>query len=208
MAEKESHYSLEASEKRFEEYGRWSASENMAWVAISLTTFVLIMTVFSSFPPEKAGPNFGFFVDLSSALVLASGVLFGGSWFLFALAHYPRNVKLKVANPRETLSNKADLLTTAGSLFYSFGIVSILFALGMIISLAVFIVVFYPALFLFTYIQFFWIERPGESSTSQNTQTSSVSTESRRKRSSAGPNGHQNAGRREFENRQGGKRWE
>lgn len=154
MPEKGAQDSSENLEEEFKEYGRYSASENMGWLAISLTTFVLIMTLFSSFPPTKAREDFATFLDTSSALILGSGVLFGSSWYLMASIHYPRNLRIKTKNPRETFAIIADACTSAGCLVYGIGLIVILYALNMMRSLTVFIVLFLPAWLLFAYYRF------------------------------------------------------
>jgi len=124
----------------------------MLWITVALTTLVLLITIFTSFPPARE--SFPFFFEISTTIMLLSLLAFSVAWILNVWVIAPRRIKVKYLKFGKHLSTLADVWLALGCLLYYVALTILLFSLGMFLAVKVFSISFILVFSFFFLLRF------------------------------------------------------
>jgi len=117
----------ENDEKAFQKIAEIRSNNSLLWTGLSLSTIVLIITLFYAFGIRPVD----FFYQLSISLFVGSGTFLVGAWALYERAAAPYEIKLfdkkggiYKSNPREHYVRTSEWLTLLGTSLFAFGLFS------------------------------------------------------------------------------------
>lgn len=149
----ESPHAKQDKEKAFKEHARSASHSALAWAGVGLTSFVLMVTLFTRYPPTA--PHFESYFDAVGALVLGSCVFSVLAWFLADSAGYPQPMVWKSRRLRtKSVLYTSDVLLSIGCFMVGSGFGILVFSLEMWATFTVYTPLFVVSFAIAAFLRF------------------------------------------------------
>lgn len=137
----------------------WAGFIN-TWVGISISTFVLFVTLFTALPPKVQ--DFGHILDTSTSFIMASVILLVLSSYMSALLGSPLREFRRNHNQRTCIFTELSYWSLAiGCASYAIGIIVVLWGLGLRVAAFITLLLTIPAYAFLKFTRFGLMKRVG-----------------------------------------------